>query len=158
MSHSRSVPITFPDWWSFGLGTGFIWPSGPIGSILGVALVTMVSAGGSNLVIATTAFVTVVSWLACMTTYQKLGDEDHPCIVSDEVVGMMLTMIGLPITPFSMTAGFVLFRFFDILKPGPIAYIDNADYLGAHGVMLDDVLAAFAANIILQVFYGWPIW
>ena len=76
------------------MGTGFIWPSGTIGSILGVALVAMVSTGGSTLVIATTALVTVVSWLACMTTYQKLGDEDHPGIVSDEVEGMMLTMIG----------------------------------------------------------------
>ena len=158
MSHSRSAPITFQDWWSFGLGTGFIWPSGTIGSILGVALVTMASPGGSSVVASATALVTVVSWLACMATYQKLGHEDHPCIVSDEVVGMMLTMVCLPITPLSMTTGFVLFRFFDILKPGPIAYIDNTDYLGAHGVMLDDVLAAFAANLILQIIYTWPIW
>lgn len=78
------------------------------------------------------------------------GKHDHPAIVWDEIVGMMLTMLFIPFTWLTVTIGFLLFRFFDILKPLPIGYVDRHVH-GGIGIMLDDVIAAIFANIILRI-------
>jgi phosphatidylglycerophosphatase A len=72
-------------------------------------------------------------------------------IVLDEVIGMCVTMWGIPITPFYLALGFVLFRFFDILKPCGIARFEKLP--GAWGVVADDVVAGLVSNIILWCLY-----
>jgi len=85
-----------------------------------------------------------------------LGDKVEPFwgkdsyrVVIDEVAGMLVTMIWLPHNPWLLLAGFILFRFFDIVKPLGIRKLE--DLPGGTGVMLDDVLAGVYSNIILQV-------
>lgn len=87
-------------------------------------------------------------WVSDIVT-RALGKQDYSCIVWDEVVGYLLTMFCAPFGLIWMIIGFVLFRFFDILKPPPIGLVDRHIH-GGFGVMLDDVLAAIPACLILQ--------
>ena len=74
---------------------------------------------------------------------------DHPCIVWDEVVGFLLTMMWIDVSLFSVVLGFILFRFFDIIKPWPIKLIDQR-VGGGFGIMLDDIVAGIFANCLLR--------
>jgi len=77
------------------------------------------------------------------------GNEDPSHVIIDEVVGMMLSVLFIPLTLWSLTLGFILFRFFDIAKP---LYIKKLEIIPkGYGVMLDDVLAGIYANIILRI-------
>lgn len=76
--------------------------------------------------------------------------KDPACIVIDEFVGMWITLLFLPLQWWTIALGFILFRFFDILKPLFIRTIDQK-VKGSWGVMLDDVLAGIYANICLQL-------
>jgi len=75
--------------------------------------------------------------------------EDPRHVVADEMVGMWLTLVGLPLNPLNIGAGFLLFRFFDIAKPLGIRRLEAIP--GGWGVVLDDVLAGVYANILLQI-------
>ena len=75
--------------------------------------------------------------------------KDSKKVVIDEVFGMMITLLFLPINFTTLIGGFILFRFFDIAKPLYIRKMEN--YKGGWGVMMDDFLAGVYANILLQV-------
>jgi phosphatidylglycerophosphatase A len=77
------------------------------------------------------------------------GKKDDRRIVIDEMMGFFVTMLWVPKTPLIILAGFILFRFFDILKPFPIRRFEKVR--GGFGVVLDDVMAGVYSNIILQV-------
>ena len=73
---------------------------------------------------------------------------DDPRIVVDEFAGMFITLAWFPFDLPHVLSGFLLFRLFDIWKPGPIGYIDE-HAPGAWGTFFDDILAgAFAAALI----------
>ncbi|MFY8274152.1 phosphatidylglycerophosphatase A [Pseudoalteromonas sp. SSDWG2] len=91
----------------------------------------------------------VVGVWACGKTAQDLGVHDHPAIVWDEVAGFYITMIGAAISWQTLLVGFILFRFFDIAKPGPIRMLDKRLH-GGLGIMADDVLAGICSLICLQ--------
>lgn len=141
--------LNFSDWWSFGLGLGFVWPSGTMGSFLGVAIVMILSLFHWQVGLCITILITAYSWYACCQTYKKLNC-DHTSIVSDEVVGMMLSLLFLEITWPSVILGFLLFRFFDISKVWPVCFFERKEWK-AHGIMLDDVAAGILTNIALQI-------
>lgn len=86
----------------------------------------------------------------CETTSNNLKVHDHSGIVWDEIVGYLITMIAAPRGWQWMILGFILFRFFDILKPWPIKMID-ARIKGGFGIMFDDVVAGFFGLIIIQL-------
>jgi len=88
-------------------------------------------------------------WL-CHVTARDLGVHDHSGIVWDEIVGYLLTMTAAPPGWMWIVAGFILFRLFDILKPWPI-YLADRKVGGGFGIMLDDVIAAVYAWLLLQV-------
>jgi phosphatidylglycerophosphatase A len=79
---------------------------------------------------------------------------DPAAIVVDEVVGQLLTLALLPLTPIAYLLGFVLFRVADMLKPWPAAWIDRT-VADAFGVMLDDVVAAIYAGALSLVLLDW---
>lgn len=84
-----------------------------------------------------------------------LGVHDYSGIVWDEVVGYLLTMFLAPPGIIWMVIGFALFRLFDIWKPEPVKTIDK--YVkGGMGIMLDDIVAAVMAWILLQIL-AWGI-
>lgn len=83
--------------------------------------------------------------------YERLFEVHDPKeIVIDEVVGYVIAMLWLPLTWQSFVAAFVVFRIFDILKPGPIRAIDRR-VKGGLGTILDDVAAGLVTSVILQV-------
>ena len=80
----------------------------------------------------------------CGKAAKDAGVHDHGAIVWDEIVGFMITMYLMPVSWLSVLVGFALFRFFDILKPWPISFIDKNCH-GGLGIMLDDIVAGIAA-------------
>lgn len=90
----------------------------------------------------------------CETICNESGVHDYSGIVWDEVVGFMITLFLVPPGAIWIVVGFLLFRFFDVIKPWPIKQVD-AKVSGGFGVMFDDVLAGVYAWICLQLFsYG----
>jgi phosphatidylglycerophosphatase A len=75
------------------------------------------------------------------------GKKDPGWVIIDEIAGMMVTLAGLPFTPLSAAIGFLFFRGFDILKPPPIRTLQER-LSGGAGIVLDDVAAGLAANIL----------
>ena len=79
---------------------------------------------------------------------KRTNDMDPKSIVIDEVVGQILVTTAIPLSFFWFLAAFILFRIFDILKPWPINQVDSK-LKNALGVILDDVLAALYAGILI---------
>ncbi|TXH03473.1 MAG: phosphatidylglycerophosphatase A [Nevskiaceae bacterium] len=94
-------------------------------------------------------------WI-CGESARLLGLHDAPGIVFDEIVGFLVTCVPLCyLAPGRVAwpwlgAAFLLFRFFDILKPWPIRWLDREVH-GGLGIMLDDALAAVFAAAVLEI-------
>jgi phosphatidylglycerophosphatase A len=89
--------------------------------------------------------------LWAVPTLEKRWGNDPPRVVIDEVLGMSLTLAS-PIIPHTggwIMVAFMLFRLFDITKPFPINYINAKQ--GAFFVLIDDVIAAFYALLVLHL-------
>ncbi len=84
------------------------------------------------------------------------GRRDDPRIVIDEMLGFFITLLWIPKTPLSMGVGFLLFRFFDILKPFPIRYLEKR-LKGGYGVVMDDIVAGAYGNVLLRVGISLPL-
>ena len=109
----------------------FAWASGyhPVAAIIITLLITLIGVWSS----------TVVS---------KVWGKDPSRVVIDEVSGMCISLLFVPVTLKCVIVALVLFRFFDIVKP---LFIKKMEIFPAGwGIMLDDVLAGIYANIILQ--------
>jgi phosphatidylglycerophosphatase A len=78
---------------------------------------------------------------ACTETGKTLGEADYGGIVWDEIVSFMLVLFFTPPGWYWYMLAFLLFRFFDIVKPPPIRYFDS-NWHNGFGVMFDDLLAA----------------
>lgn len=132
----------------FGSGAAPVAP-GTVGTLAAVPLYLLLAQlpVPLYLLVVVAAFVLGI-WL-CERCSQDLGVHDHGGIVWDEFVGFWLTMLVAPEGWLWVVAGFVLFRFFDILKPFPISYLDR-HLKGGLGIMLDDAIAASFAWFVLQ--------
>ncbi|MBT7437055.1 MAG: phosphatidylglycerophosphatase A [Cellvibrionales bacterium] len=136
---------------AFGFGSGlFAKAPGTAGTLLGIlAWMFLV-----NLSLVTYIIVIVIAALAgiyfCGKTARDLNVHDHSGIVWDEIVGIWLAMILVPVTWGWIFVSFLLFRFFDILKPWPISWIDK-NISGGIGIMADDLLAGGFTAIVLYV-------
>ena len=87
----------------------------------------------------------------CDRTGRDLGVEDHKGIVWDEVVAFLIVLFFTPKTPIWQAFAFLLFRLFDILKPGLIRFVE-ARFRGGFGVMIDDLVAALFTLVCLTLF------
>ena len=90
----------------------------------------------------------VVGIRACTKTGRDLGVPDHGAMVWDEIVPFWGVLLLCPADGWWQSAAFVLFRFFDIVKPPPARDIDRR-MKGGLGVMLDDVVAAAYTLLVL---------
>ncbi|AGH81557.1 phosphatidylglycerophosphatase [Psychromonas sp. CNPT3] len=86
----------------------------------------------------------------CHVTSRDMGVHDHKCIVWDEFIGYWITMFMVPFSVQWAIVGFILFRFFDIVKPYPISWLDKK-VAGGFGIMIDDIVAGIFAAICLQL-------
>ena len=79
-----------------------------------------------------------------------IGKKDPSCIVIDEMAGFIISFSLVPVGIYSLIAGFSLFRFFDIVKPGPVRYFDKNFSKGA-GIVLDDIMAGVFTALVLKI-------
>ncbi len=104
--------------------------------------------------LAVTAAAFLLGIWACGVTGKHLGVADHSSIVWDEIAAMWLVLAFTPAGWPWWLAAFGLFRFFDILKPWPIRWLDTRLKNG-FGVMFDDLLAALYALLVLLGVKSW---
>ncbi len=137
------------------LATGFSVGSiprapGTFGSLLGIPVawgLAEIGLGATAGIVA--ALILCSVWIAGEAE-RLLGRKDAACIVIDEIVGVLVTLAGMPATPFNLAAGFVAFRVLDIVKPFPARYLD-ARVPGGWGIVLDDVVAGIYSNVLLRI-------
>jgi phosphatidylglycerophosphatase A len=77
-------------------------------------------------------------------------------VIIDECAGQFLTFLFVPLTLNTLVLGFLLFRFFDIVKPFPIYKMEELE--GGVGITMDDVVAGIFANLsLLAIVAGYHI-
>ncbi len=133
-----------------GLGTGLLpiapgtWAT-PLG--LGLAWVLSFIIWPGSLAVLAAIF--VIGIWASRRAAARLGREDPPEVVIDEIVGMAVGLWLVPLTWWTVLGGFFLFRAVDIFKPWPIGVLDRR-VGGGLGIMVDDVAAGVVVNLVLQ--------
>ncbi len=142
-----------------GLGTGFSpFAPGTVGTLVGVALFWFLAPpfGGWGIYTAATVGLIALGIHAATLAEGIYRKKDDGRIVIDEVVGYLVTMLGTCGVDDSTVrkawiaaAGFLVFRFFDILKPPP-AYQFQA-LPGGYGIVIDDVMAGVYGCLTLHL-------
>jgi phosphatidylglycerophosphatase A len=134
----------------FGAGLAPVAP-GTFGTLLAIPIAMGLNAQFADLgyLVAVAAFGVIGIWAASVTG-EDLGAADHGAIVWDEVVAFLLVLFFTGTDGIRMAFAFLLFRFFDIVKPPPIRQLDAALHSGV-GVMADDLLAAGYTLLALAV-------
>lgn len=154
-------------WLGIGLGSGLpkraagTW--GTVGGL--IVAIAMLSLGFWGFLVITIVGCLVGSYI-CGKTSDLMGVHDDPHIVFDEWVGMWVSLLPIVWLHFyddallrghhiSLSllyfAAFVAFRFFDIIKPFPIKWVDK-NVAGGFGILIDDILAGIMAAIVLMAF------
>jgi phosphatidylglycerophosphatase A len=142
-------PIVFV---GLGLGSG-LSPKAPgtAGTLVAVPLYLVMQNMPLLWYASITLAITLMGIWVCSYSARKLGVHDHPSIVIDEIAGFLITMYAVPVGWVWLIAGFVLFRFFDALKPWPISWMDR-HLKGGVGIMLDDVAAGLVSLALLHAY------
>ncbi|MEY4364303.1 MAG: hypothetical protein RLZZ24_1655 [Pseudomonadota bacterium] len=98
----------------------------------------------------------LIGWWACTVTAQHMGVADPGAIVWDEVVAFWLVLwLVMPTGIGGQFGAFVLFRFFDAVKPGPVRWADGLfkglGWRGGWGILFDDLVAAFCTLLVIAL-------
>ena len=154
-------------WLGIGLGSGLPRrAAGTWGTVGGLVVAIPMLALGFWGFLAVTVVGALVGSYICGKTSDLMGVHDDPHIVWDEWVGMWVSLLPILWLHFYddallqghqlsllllYFAAFVAFRFFDILKPFPIKWVDK-NVSGGFGILIDDILAGLMAGVVLIVF------
>ncbi len=137
---------------AFILGTWFgsgkaPFASGTFGSLAALPFAFLFAYFGNWICLLTLSVIVyfIGVWSAAIIM-KETNTQDPGIIVIDEVAGQWLALLTAPLDPVSYLIAFLLFRFFDILKPWPACWADSKLH-SASGVMLDDVFAGLYALI-----------
>ena len=135
------------------LGVGY-FPAAPgtAATAAGVALVVFLKDSPAYYIGALIVLLAAGIWAAGYLE-KALNEKDPGIVVVDEVVGVMIALLGLPLTWPVIICGFFLFRAFDMFKIYPINRFEAMP--GGWGIMLDDVMAGLYTNIVLSVAIRW---
>lgn len=145
---------TLPGFLAFGFGSGLSrYAPGTVGTVMAVPFALLLKHLPESVFWLTLIALFGLGIYLCDVSSKRLGQHDPGGIVWDEMVAYWLTIAFVPVSWPWWLAAFVLFRFFDIVKPWPIRLVENR-FGGGLGIMLDDVVAAFYAMVILGLFYN----
>jgi phosphatidylglycerophosphatase A len=137
---------------AFGFGSGLVKKApGTCGTLAAIPIYLLLAQTPFWFYCISTIIATLVGIKICDVAANLLGEHDFNGIVWDEIAGYLITMWFVTFSFWNVLAGFLLFRFFDILKPFPIKWVDK-HVQGGFGIMLDDVLAGVFAGGILWAF------
>jgi phosphatidylglycerophosphatase A len=122
---------------------------GTFGSAAGLVVFYAVRSTGSTVVelLAIVLLFVVGIWSGTAAEHHFGGVDPGP-IVLDEVVGMLITLALLPVSPMGAFVGFLVFRVLDVVKPFPSARFEKLP--GGLGVMADDGMAAIYGNLVMR--------
>ncbi len=146
-----------------GAGVGYLpIAPGTWGTVLGVGIFLLFARMSPALFMLTLAALCALAVWASGRAEVLFGEHDASRIVIDEIAGFLVTMALVPRFPGYLIAGFVAFRFFDIIKPFPAGMIDRrwkagsgkgAAPQGSNGwaVVLDDLVAGVYANVAVRI-------
>lgn len=130
-------------------GVGLIpFAPGTWGSLLGLVLAILLQIHAVLYAVVLILLGAAGYWAARRLGLSK--GEDPSYVVLDEVCGMMLALMMIPLTPVTVIAGFLLFRAFDILKPFPLCRLEKIP--GYWGILADDLGAGACAWLLLKIF------
>ena len=134
---------------AFGFGTGLA-PKAPgtVGSLIGILFAWLALPLAMEWRVGIGIAIVAAGVWICGESARRIGVHDHPGIVWDEIAGMYLTLLVVPPQMLLWALSFGLFRLFDIWKPWPIRDLDHR-LSGGAGIMLDDLVAALYAALIL---------
>lgn len=137
-----------------GLGSGLVYPApGTWGSFAGLFIALPFLIFTSPLIIGIMAVFFTLSGLWASKKYieDRPEQSDPSEVVIDEIAGIFVALIPCPADFFYIAVTFVIFRFFDIVKPWPIGLLDK-NIKGASGIMADDILAGiFTAILVIGI-------
>lgn len=124
--------------------------SGTLGSLTALVLYYFIC--HSTVIMSVTILTVVILGFITAGKVEKMfGERDPGEIIIDEFCGMLISLYRIPPAMGYVVTGFLLFRFFDIVKPKPIRNLEKLK--GSLGIMSDDLLAGVYTNIILQAVY-----
>lgn len=133
-----------------GFGAGLLpWVPGTWGTLVAIPIYFILIQFPLWFYITITVLFNIAGIWLCGVTNRDFGTDDHPAAVWDEIAAFLIVLIAVPPKWYYIAIGFVLFRIFDIWKPWPIRWVDKNVH-GGFGVMLDDIIAAIFAFIILR--------
>ena len=148
------------DWLSTLVATGLGCGHAPVapgtaGSLLGLALYWPVARLQTVPRLAALGALVALGTWAAWHLARRLGAPDPGVVVVDEVAGMWVTLLFLPLTPLTAIVGFVAFRIMDVVKPFPARALERLP--GGWGIMADDLMAGIYANLVLRLLLAvWP--
>ena len=144
--NTRKISYNFST--SFGVGNSKIFP-GTLASLITLPIVWLIKYFFSlNFFLIVLLFYSIISYFLIKICIKNVTDKDPKYIVADEHIGQSIALIFCDQNIFDYLVSFILFRFFDIVKPFPINLIDKK-VKNAYGVILDDVLAGIFVCIII---------
>jgi phosphatidylglycerophosphatase A len=138
---------------TFGYTGLFPFAPGTIGSLAGLLVYAAIMRSGGGAVAELVTIAVLLGggvWAGTIAEHHFGGEDPGPVIV-DEVAGMLITVLLVPVSATGAVAGFVIFRVFDILKPFPASRLERLH--GGWGVMADDVMAAVYGNLTLRLLW-----
>ncbi|UWQ20494.1 phosphatidylglycerophosphatase A [Jannaschia sp. W003] len=156
MTAARMVATVF--------GSGLLRPApGTWGTLAALPLGWLAMQGGPVLFTVLTALVVPLGWWSIRETTRGMADHDPGMVVIDELLGMWIALLpvawgaaqaGVPVLALwpGWIAAFALFRLFDILKPGPVGWLDRRNDVA--GVLFDDAVAGAMAAVGVVVLAG----
>ena len=132
-----------------GVGRSPIAP-GTLGTVVAVPLVCLQFIWSTGVFLVFVLLFVLIAVYVSSVAEKQMDRTDDPSIVIDEMAGFLIAMTCVPLTAWSLLAGFVLFRAFDIFKPPPVSTVERR-VTGGLGIVGDDLVAGIMTNALLQL-------
>ena len=123
--------------------------SGTIGSLVALGTGYMIASFSLGVLVAAILAVAILGIFAAQRYGQRTGKKDASEVIIDEVAGQWIPLVIIPLEVEWYLAAFLLFRFFDISKIGPVGHAEK--FTGGIGVMADDLVAGILTAVVLWV-------
>lgn len=147
---SGKIALVLSSWFGFGLLPG---APGTAGAAAALPIALALKWFGFWQECIFLAILVCIAYWSCGRAWRMALEDDPQWIVIDEVIGLLLALLGMSAGAQDLVLGFILFRVFDILKPFPIGRMERLP--GATGILMDDILAGVVANLCLRIFHSY---
>ena len=129
---------------------GYVRPApGTIASLVALGTGYMIASFSLGVLVSAILAIAILGIFAAERYGQRTGKKDASEVIIDEVAGQWIPLVIIPLEVEWYVAAFLLFRFFDISKIGPVGHAEN--FTGGIGVMADDLVAGILAAVVLWV-------